>query len=412
MSRDQTVRIMSDNDPDTATSAAADAAPVTVQASSWIRTIRLTNFRNYASLALDLTAAPVVLVGSNGAGKTNLLEAVSLLAPGQGLRRAPYPELGSLAGPGDWAVSAEIETADGPVHIGTGLPYAGGSARGGRIVRINQETMSGSGALADYLEMVWLTPAMDGLFTGPASDRRRFLDRLILCFDPGYRARAGQFERAMRQRNKLLEMDHATPAMFEGLEHQMAETGVAMAATRNEAVRQICTTIAQRRETSPDSPFPWADLTLDGVIENWLHEMPAIDAEDAYTRQLASDRPRDRAARRTLSGPHRSDLLVGHGAKGMPAKVCSTGEQKALLINLVLAHASLVKQSRDGGAPILLLDEIAAHLDVQRRTALFREILSLGCQAWLTGTDKSAFVPLAGIATGFIMEDADIIGKF
>ncbi|MGI9386287.1 MAG: AAA family ATPase, partial [Methyloligellaceae bacterium] len=174
-------------------------------ASSWIRTLRLTNFRNYTNLALDLTAAPVVLVGSNGAGKTNLLEAVSLLAPGQGLRRAPYPELGRLTGAGDWTISADIETADGPVHIGTGLPYAGGSARGGRIVRINQETMTGSGALADYLEMVWLTPAMDGLFTGPAGDRRRFLDRLILCFDPGFRARAGQFERAMRQRNKLLE---------------------------------------------------------------------------------------------------------------------------------------------------------------------------------------------------------------
>ena len=387
-------------------------APAPPQASSWIRTLRLTNFRNYTNLALELTAAPVVLVGSNGAGKTTLLEAVSLLAPGQGLRRAPYPELGRLSGAGDWTISADIETADGPVHIGTGLPYAGGSTRGGRIVRINQETMSGSGALADYLEMVWLTPAMDGLFTGPAGDRRRFLDRLILCFDPGYRARAGQFERAMRQRNKLLEADHTSPVMFEGLELQMAETGVAMAATRNEAVRQICATIALRRETSPESPFPWAELTLDGLIENWLHEMAAVDAEDAYIRQLANDRPRDRAAKRTLSGPHRSDLLVGHGPKDMPAKVCSTGEQKALLINLILAHASLVKQAHDGGAPVLLLDEIAAHLDIERRTALFDEILGLGCQAWMTGTDKSAFEPLAGKATGFIMEDADIKEKF
>ncbi|MGI9404789.1 MAG: DNA replication/repair protein RecF [Hyphomicrobiaceae bacterium] len=380
--------------------------------SSWIRTLRLTNFRNYANLTLDLTPDPVVLVGSNGAGKTNLLEAVSLLAPGQGLRRAPYPELGRIDGAGDWAVSADIETADGPVNIGTGLPYAGGSARGGRIVRINQETVSGSGALADYLEMVWLTPAMDGLFTGPAGDRRRFLDRLILCFDPGYRARAGQFERAMRQRNRLLEMDHAAPAMFEGLELQMAETGVAMAATRNEAVQQICATIAERRLTSPDSPFPWAELNLDGTVENWLHEMPAVDAEDAYIRQLAADRPRDRAAKRTLSGPHRSDLLVGHGPKDMPAKVCSTGEQKALLINLVLAHAALAKQAHDGGAPILLLDEIAAHLDEIRRAALFAEILNLGCQAWLTGTDQSAFGPLVGKATGFIMEDAEIKEKF
>lgn len=380
--------------------------------SSWVRTLRLTNFRNYAGLVLDLSAAPVVLVGSNGAGKTNLLEAVSLLAPGQGLRRTPFPELGRLAGAGDWAISAEVETGDGAVHIGTGLPQGSGTTRGGRVVRINQETMSGSGALADYLEMVWLTPAMDGLFTGPAGDRRRFLDRLILCFDPSYRARAGQFERAMRQRNKLLELDHVQPTMFEGLELQMAETGVAMAATRNEAVNQIVASIALRRETSPDSPFPWADLTLDGTIENWLHEMPAVDAEDAYIRKLASERPRDRTARRTLSGPHRSDLLVGHGPKEMPARVCSTGEQKALLINLILAHAALVKQARNGGAPVLLLDEIAAHLDVQRRVALFAEILNLGCQAWMTGTDKSAFEPLAGTANGFIMEDAEIKGKF
>ena len=380
--------------------------------SSWIRTLRLTNFRNYAALTLELCDAPVVLVGSNGAGKTNLLEAVSLLAPGQGLRRTPFPELARLNGAGGWTISSDIETSDGSVQIGTGVQLQGSGSRSGRIVRINQETMSGSGALADYLEMVWLTPAMDGLFTGPAGDRRRFLDRLILCFDPGYRARAGQFERAMRQRNKLLELDHVQPAMFEGLELQMAETGVAMAATRNEAVSQIAASIALRRETSPASPFPWADLTLDGAIENWLHQMPAVDAEDAYIRQLAADRPRDRAVKRTLSGPHRSDLLVGHGPKELPARVCSTGEQKALLINLVLAHASLVKQARNGGAPILLLDEIAAHLDVQRRGALFDEILNLECQAWMTGTDKSAFEPLRGKATGFFMEDAEIKEKF
>ncbi|MEO0618534.1 MAG: DNA replication/repair protein RecF [Pseudomonadota bacterium] len=388
---------------------------------SFIATLRLANFRNYDALALDLTDAPVILVGSNGAGKTNLLEAVSLLAPGQGLRRTPFPDLARMGGPGDWSVAATVETAHGPVSIGTGIQRGAATSAGGRggraqtsgrLVRIDGEPASGSGALADYLEMVWLTPSMDGLFTGPAGDRRRFLDRLIICFDPGYRTRANQFERAMRQRNRLLEMDHVAPAMFEGLELQMAEIGIALAATRAETVAQISASINARRKNAPDSPFPWAELHLEGEIEQWLASMPALDAEDAYVRQLAADRPRDRAARRTLTGPHRSDLLVGHGPKEMPARLCSTGEQKALLINLVLAHASLVKFARNGAAPILLLDEIAAHLDVDRRAALFGEILKLGCQAWLTGTDKSAFEALDGKASGFFMQDAEIKAKF
>jgi DNA replication and repair protein RecF len=358
----------------------------------WVERLTLTNFRNYARFELDVGPAPVVLTGPNGAGKTNLMEAVSMLAAGQGLRRASYPEMAKAGGAGDWAVAGRVVTADGPVDIGTGLA-AGQShhPRAGRLVRINGESAGGSGALADLVEMVWLTPAMDGLFTGPASERRRFLDRLILCFDPGYRTRLGHFERAMASRNRLLADDVRDPARFVGIERVMAETGVAIAAARAEAVSQIAATMDVRRARDPASPFPWATLSITGTLEAELVDRPAIDVEENYARTLANARTRDRGAGRTLDGPHRSDIEVGHGPKVMPGRLCSTGEQKALLIGLVLAHAELVRQRRSGAAPILLLDEIAAHLDPDRRAALFAEILHLGAQAWMTGTDPEAF---------------------
>ena len=392
---------------------------VPARASTWIETLSLTNFRNYTQVSLTLEPSPVVLVGSNGAGKTNLLEAVSLLAAGQGLRRAPYPDLARvLAGdaspptaPGaGWTVAAHLNTPSGGIDIGTGLAPGGAlGERTGRIVRLNGATQAGSGVLADHVEMVWLTPAMDGLFTGSGSDRRRFLDRLILCFDPGYRRRVSHFERAMQSRNRLLADDVRERSRFEGLERIMAETGVAMAAARAEIVTALAATIAARRERAPDSPFPWGTLALDGALERRLETTPALDVEDAYFALLATGRDRDRAAGRTLEGPHRSDLQVGHGPKSMPAKLCSTGEQKALLIGLVLAHAELVARARDGASPILLLDEIAAHLDPQRRAALYREILILGAQAWMTGTDPEAFAALAGKAQILCVEDGRLM---
>jgi DNA replication and repair protein RecF len=246
--------------------------------------------------------------------------------------------------------------------------------------------------------MVWLTPAMDGLFTGPASERRRFLDRLILCFDPGHRTRAGHFERAMRQRNRLLQDGVRDNARFEGLEIVMAETGVALAAARAEAVAALAATIAAREAREPRSPFPSSRIGLEGWLDQELAVGAAIDVEDAYRKALKAGRERDRAAGRALEGPHRTDLTVVHGPKAMPAKVCSSGEQKALLIGLVLAHAELVAQRRHGAAPILLLDEIAAHLDGLRRGALCAEILHLSAQAWMTGTDRQAFAALEGEA--------------
>ncbi len=364
----------------------------------------LSNFRSYPRLTFEAAPAPVVLIGANGAGKTNLLEAVSLLAPGQGLRRAVLVDVARQSPDnrdGAWAVAARLHRLNDVYDVGTGQQPGPASerARGGRVVRIDGATQAGSGALADIAEMVWLTPAFDGLFTGPAAERRRFLDRLVLCFDPAHRTRANLFERAMRQRNRLLEDNVRDPALFAGLEKILAEAGVAIAAARLDAVSAIATVTAEQRRRAPHSPFPWALTRLEGTLEEALAiGTPAIDVEDAYADKLASSRERDRAAGRTLNGPHRSDLIVEHGPKAMPARLCSTGEQKALLIGLVLAHAEMTKARRDDCAPLMLLDEVAAHLDADRRAALFDEILRLGAQAWLTGTDLAAFEGLEGRA--------------
>jgi DNA replication and repair protein RecF len=368
--------------------------PAGAGARVWVERLALTDFRNHARLSLTFDARPVVLTGPNGAGKTNLIEAISLLAPGQGLRRAPYPEI-ARRGADAWAVAARVHTPIGPVDIGTGLTgVSTASNRTGRMVRLDGEPQTGSGVLAEHVEMVWLTPAMDGIFTGAGSDRRRFLDRMILCFDPGYRTRVNHFERAMAQRNRLLEEGVRENARLEGLEIVMAETGVAIAAARAQTVAALATMMEARRRRAAGSAFPWAQLQLDGELEAALAVRPAVEVEDAYARTLASARERDRAAGRALDGPHRSDLIVGHGPKNAPARQCSTGEQKALLVGLILAHAELMAERRRGAAPILLLDEIAAHLDAARRAALFDEIVAIGTQAWMTGTDQEAFSAL------------------
>jgi DNA replication and repair protein RecF len=378
----------------------AETASATTTRALWVERLTLTTFRSYAALALELAPEPVVLTGPNGSGKTNVLEAVSLLAPGQGLRQAPLSELPQAGGDGSWSVSARVHTAIGLVTIGTGQTVTPGEAEraGARLVRIDGETKSGSGALADYMEMVWVTPATDGLFTGPASERRRFLDRLIVCFDPGHRTRAGRFERAMAQRNRLLSDGVTRGAQLDGLEVVMAEMGIAIAAARAEAVAALASVIAARRTRDPQSPFPWSVVSLEGAIDRDLAVRPAVDVEDAYAHVLHDTRERDRAAGRTLDGPHRSDLAVAHGPKATAARLCSTGEQKALLMGLLLAHAELVAARRDGVTPMLLLDEVTAHLDADRRAALFAELLRLGTQAWLTGTDREAFSSLAGKA--------------
>lgn len=358
----------------------------------WVERLQLTNFRNYGQISLQVGPTPVVLCGANGAGKTNLLEALSLLASGQGLRRAPYSELAG-AGGNAWTVWSRVHGRLGPVELGTGLPLEPDEAgRAGRLVRIDGEAHAAS-ALDDHVELIWITPALDGLFAGPASERRRFLDRLVASFDPRYRTRVGQFERAMQQRNRLLTEEVNDAARFQAFERSMAETGVAIAAARVSLVAELASAIDERRRAG--AAFPWAELAISGGLESALTTRAAVDVEDDYCRALASERELDRAAGRTRSGPHRSDLMLGHGEKEMPAKLCSTGEQKALLIGLILAHADLVSQHRGGAAPLLLLDEITAHLDPARRLALFAEITRLGCQAWMTGTDAQAFAGLA-----------------
>jgi DNA replication and repair protein RecF len=362
----------------------------------WVERLALTNFRSYAAANITTDAGPQVIAGANGSGKTNLLEALSLLSPGQGLRRVPFADLARSGGDGSFAVSARAHTLAGAADIGTGLTLgSGGGERSGRLVRIDGSAQSGSGILVDYLEIVWVTPGMDGLFTGPASERRRFLDRLILCFDHGYRTIAGRFERAMTSRNRLLADGVRDNSQLAGFERVMAETGVAVAAARLEAVAAMAAIVDKRRARDPNSAFPWSSFRLEGRIEDDLQRLSAVEAEDAYAQTLGETRDRDRAASRTLDGPHRSDLVVEHGPKALAARHCSTGEQKALLLGLVLAHAELLTERQEGAAPILLLDEITAHLDADRRAALFEEILRLGAQAWMTGTDENAFEALA-----------------
>ena len=380
----------------------------------WLSRLRLTDFRNYKQLSIDLDGRPVVLSGENGAGKTNLLEAISLLSQGRGMRGTPFADLARFNGSGLWAVSAQLQSPEGPVNIGTGLELSpDGSQGSGRIVKIDGHPVKGSGKLAELVQIVWLTPAFDGLFTGPASERRRFLDRLITGLDPGFRQLSGQFERAMRQRNKLLDSGSRDDSQFAGLETLMAETGAAVAAARLEAVDRLAQAVINKwhQEKTPEgdqSPFPWSTLTLEGDLEHDLRIMPSSDAEDHYRRALYDNRERDRAAKRALIGPHRSDFLAGHGPKEMPAKFCSTGEQKALLVGLVLAHAELLRDLH-GTAPIILLDEISAHLDERRRVALFEEILSLSSQAFMTGTDVETFSPFGDGAQFFSLDNAAII---
>ncbi|MBZ9844408.1 DNA replication/repair protein RecF [Mesorhizobium sp. CA5] len=380
----------------------ADAKQLRQQ--SHVSKLTLTNFRNYATLSLELAPGAVVLSGDNGAGKTNLLEAISLLTPGRGLRRAPYGDVAREGGDGGFALHARIEGPEGQVEIGTGISGGDAAGEGGRKVRINGAPARSAEDMLEWLRVVWLTPAMDGLFPGPAADRRRFLDRLVLAIDPGHGQRALDYEKAMRGRNRLLTEGSRDGAWFDAIETQMAETGVAIAAARAELVRLLSAMI----DRLPGSgPFPQADISLAGDLESEVAVAPAVDVEERFRRTLANGRERDRAAGRTLDGPHRSDLVVRHRPKSMPAELCSTGEQKALLVGIVLSHARLTGEM-SGLTPILLLDEIAAHLDAGRRAALFSILEELNCQAFMTGTDAALFSSLAGRALFLTVDHGNV----
>lgn len=386
----------------------------TAAAGTHIARLSLSDFRSYATLRLTLDGGPrpVVLTGANGAGKTNLLEAVSYLAPGRGLRGARLTEVARMGARGGWAVAAKLITPGGDADVGTGLAPGGGTAfeeneDGGarRVVRIDGETAPGPAALGRHCAMLWITPAMDRLFTDAAAGRRRFLDRIVLALHPGHGRQVSAYEQAMRERNRLLSErgPRADPAWLGAVEGRMAEGAVAIAAARRDTVAQL----GRRACIAAQGPFPHAGIAISGFVEDLLAAGPALAAEDRFKAELQAMRPREAAVGRTLTGPHRSDLAVRHLEKDMPAHLCSTGEQKALLIGLVLAHAGLVAEVT-GTAPMLLLDEVAAHLDAGRRAGLFDALSALDGQAWLTGTDRSLFEDLGERAQAFIIADGRV----
>lgn len=301
------------------------------------------------------------------------------------MRRAVLADIAQVNGDGSWAVASELDGALGEAALGTGIEPGEGSVR---RCRINGAPAPGPGAFSDHLRIVWLTPSMDGLFTAAAGERRRFLDRLVLAVDPEHGTRVSAFERALRSRNKLLEEGTRDPRWLDAIEHEIAELAVSVAVARMDSVARLAGLIAERQEDA--AVFPYAEIALVGWMEDQILSGNAADIEDAYRERLRELRGRDRAAGRTTEGPHASDLSVRHGPKQMPAGLCSTGEQKALLLGLVLAHARLVSRMA-GATPIVLLDEVAAHLDPDRRTALYAILDDLGAQAVMTGADPAAF---------------------
>ena len=393
----------------------------------WLSRLALSNFRCYARAEVEADGRPVVLVGPNGAGKTNLLEAISYLAPGRGLRQAKLSEAdrrpapGARARPGAggspeaWAVAATVMTPHGPRELGTGRDPANGPGglgangdsgqgrpRERRLVKIDGAPARSQQDLGEIVAMVWLSPRMDGLFRDSASARRRFLDRLVYGFDPAHAARVAAYEQGLRERARLLKAGGADNAWLGALEESMARNGVAIAAARRDTVARLAQAC-----TAGIGPFPVAGLGLAGEVEAALESRAALAVEDELRARLAAARTRDAAAGGAAVGPHRGDLIVSHLERDLPAGLCSTGEQKALLISIVLAHARLLALHR-GAAPLLLLDEVAAHLDEVRRRALFGEILELGAQAWLTGTDAAVFAALGERARFFRVHEATV----
>jgi len=380
-------------------------------ASAALLSLTLTDFRSYERARLETGGRSVYLFGANGAGKTNLLEAISLLTPGKGLRGASLSEVGRRL-PGEpvgraWAVAAEVESGqDAPVRIGTGVEQGGASRR---TVRLDGETVS-PGRLADHVRPIWLTPAQDRLFLEAASERRRFFDRLVFAGEPAHAVNANTYDKAQRERMRLLNdaADSGAPAdatWLSALEARMAEAGALMAQARVRTLRALQAEIDGRG----DRPFPQARLSLTGEWEGLaLEGVPFAEIEERLAAALGAARARDGAAGRALTGPHRGDLAIFHVEKDRPAAECSTGEQKALILNLVLAQAARLSRAESAPNPVILLDEVAAHLDLARRAALADELTALKLQAFLTGTDESLFDHLKGRALGVRVCDAGL----
>jgi DNA replication and repair protein RecF len=331
--------------------------------------LELSDFRNHAVLGLRPTGSLIILHGPNGAGKTNILEAVSLLVPGRGLRRSAFSDMARRNGTGGFAVSAELNGS----NLGTAMQPG---APGRRQVHING-AKAAINDLAERLAILWLTPAMDRLFTDGASGRRRFLDRFVLALEPGHALASSRYDNALRQRNRMLTEGQGDASWFDAIEASMAEYGAAIAAARRRTVDQL----SAQLYGMPETPFARPAIAL---------EQNGPDDAEVLMTLLKRQRSHDRAAGRTLLGPHRADLIVSHAGNGSPAASCSTGEQKALLLSLILAHAGLVKVMR-GAAPLMLLDEVAAHLDPGRRADLLALLEATGGQVWMTGTETALF---------------------
>ena len=372
----------------------------------YLKRLALSRFRNYGELSLGLDGRHVCLYGANGAGKTNLIEAVSQLSPGRGLRSAGLSDMarvdqGSMAeqwGLGATVFDGEIERS---IRIEASLEAGG---RGKRVIQLDG-SLSTAGALSDLLRVIWLTPAMDRVFAGGATERRKFLDRQTLAHFPTHAAHAASYEKAMRERNLLLEQGRADPVWLEGLELRLAEHGAAIAHHRTVTLRRLQAAV----EVRPDGAFPKADLSIEGDVEAVV-QGPETEAagRDLIRDALHAGRRRDAAAGRTLFGPHRSDLIVIHRPTGVQANLCSTGQQKALLIGLILSNARALEEEAHLRNPLVLLDEAAAHLDPDRRAALFDELSALKGQAWLSGTERGLFEQFGDRAQFFRVEKGQV----
>ena len=372
----------------------------------YVERVLLNNFRSYESLELDIGSNSVVLTGPNGAGKTNLLEALSFLSPGRGLRRAKLGDINKIGAAAPWAVSGRLMTPDGSRQLGTGLlprtELLSETSADRRIARLDGENLSSPAVFSDILQVAWLTPQMDRLFIEGASGRRRFLDRLVAAYHPTHSREVNAYEKVMRERGRLLSDGGADPVWISTLESRMAEHGVAVAAARVDAAQKLSQAIMESQ-----SAFPNAVLSLAGELEDGLMTQPAVEVESNFCEKLQGTRMVDARSGRTSIGPHKSDLLVRHADKNMPAELCSTGEQKALLIGITLASARL-SATQFGAPPLLLLDEVAAHLDEKRRGFLFEELSDVGSQVWLTGTDISLFDQMGKRARFFRFENGKI----
>ncbi len=369
---------------------------------STLTKLSLQNYRCYANVELlDLQSGLIVLCGPNGAGKTNILEAISLLTPGRGIRNAKPLDIQKSDSPVAWGISAKLDMGDVEVTLGTGL----NPDTDRRMSRINGAIAKSQIALADYLACLWLTPQMDRLFLEGSSGRRRFLDRMIFAFDPSHSGRVTRYENALRQRSKLLSEKPNEQSWISGLEKQMAETGIAITAARIDFLDRLKASFLSEQESQ--GHFPKADLSLIGTLEDLLEQYPALEAENKYIELLIHSRPYDSIAGGAKTGAHKTDLDVVYSDKKTAANQCSTGEQKALLISIILAHGCLMNKER-GAPPVLLLDEIAAHLDKDRREALFHQLNLMGGQVWMTGTDLILFESIKNTAQFFTIKSADI----